>query len=205
MVIAVILIGIASGLPWWSFEVDATVVQYLPITQGVELGPFIATEWEYRVFPGTVLRRATAWPFWDFAESHPGYGHYTNVALFMSTLLVSSLGLSIFALISRRRPRTRMKGWPTVAEALALVLLLAVMAITAAGLPIAAGFDSFLGSMGRLKWGPSFGWYVAAVAASFIVLSTLIGWRIDRGLRGFCWDCRREVSGDVCGRCGSVQ
>lgn len=87
----------------------------------------------------------------------------------------------------------------------ALASSVAVVLVTFVAFPGVPGTASFLGSEGRLAWGPRVGWFLVLFAAALLAASLALGWRLDRLFRGRCWKCLREVAGDRCDYCEAAQ
>ncbi|MFQ6013163.1 MAG: hypothetical protein ACE5LS_05920 [Thermoplasmata archaeon] len=204
MAVGLLLVGAGTLLGWWGLETDTSNIPYRA-SQGVEFGPWLATEWTFIILPGAILRRAVTMPWWEFVGAHPEFAGYSTIAILLSSLYLAAAGLTLYALVRRRAPGPRRNGWPTLAQAVALIAVIAAFVIATLGLPAVAEASSFLGSSGRVQWGPRAGWFVALVAPLFLGASTVYGWRTDRRLKGLCWKCHRPVPADPCEYCGMAQ
>lgn len=100
-----------------------------------------------------------------------------------------------------------MKGWPTIAEAATLVLVLAAVMVAYVGFPFYGHLPSFWGSTpdDTVFWSPALGWFFAVFAVILTAGSSFIGHQVDRKLVGVCWFCFRPVTGAKCDHCGSIQ
>ncbi len=203
LVVALILVLIAGRLSWWGFVMDTSQPPYTTST-GADFGVWGAEEWYLAILAGAVYRDAEGLAWWDFVRIHSEFAAYGTVALVLSALWTASLLTGGIALRFRFKPRSRMRGWPTVFQGVAVGVLATGLAVAAVGLPIAADL-SFAGADGRLTWGPGLGWFAACSAVGFLSLATVLGWRSDRSVKGLCWKCYREVSGRVCEYCGATQ
>ncbi len=202
LAIGLILVLIAGALPWWGFAMDTSQIPYVG-SAGTDFGVWGAEEWQVAILPGAVFREATL-VWWEFVRVHPEFADYGTVALVTSTLWTSSLLAGGIALRFRFKPRSRLRGWPTVLEGIAAGVLALGIAIAAAGFPMAADL-SFAGTAGRLTWGPKLGWFATVAAFGLFSLSSVLGWRSDRSLRGLCWKCYQKVSSTVCEYCEATQ
>ena len=203
LAIALILVLIAGALPWWGFAMDTSQIPYVG-SAGTDFGVWGAEEWQLAILPGAVFREAKALAWWEFVRVHPEFADYGTVALVTSTLWTSSLLAGGVALRLRFKPQSRLRGWPTILEGIAAGSAAVGIAVVAVGFPMAAGL-SFVGTAGRLTWGPRLGWFAAVAAFGLSSLSSVLGWRSDRSVRGLCWKCYRKASGPVCEYCGATQ
>ncbi len=204
VLVALILVVLASLTPWWGVVLDTTRPGYAS-SSGVDFGLWSAEDWDFAALPGTVFRRSTVLPWWDFVVEYPEFAAYDDTAILLLALWGGTLALSLYALLSRRVIGPRGRGLPTVAQAAALIAVAAMVILTAVLFPAVADTGSFFGVDGRLSWGPKVGWFVCLAALPFLFFSTAIAWGTDRRLRGHCWFCFREVSGEVCEYCGKHQ
>lgn len=204
MALAMVLVVAGAILPLWGFTVDTSRIPYTS-GEGVDFGLWVGEKWDSALLPGSVFRRATALLWWDFVVEFPEFSRYGDAVPPLLILWAGTLGLTLYALYFRRTSLPRMGGWPTRAQAAALILLLTALVLSAYLLPAVADLGSFFGVEGRMSWGPKIGWFAGLLALSLLVLSTWIGWSTDRRLKGRCWHCDREVSGDVCEYCGKHQ
>lgn len=202
--LALFLLLVASFVPWWGFQEDRSRPPFTSF-EGVDVGPWMAEEWVYRVSAAGAYRRGEALFWWELAGDEPEYAGYVSFAPILLGLWGASLGLGLIALAARFRPGGRMGGLPSVAEGAAAAFSGAVVVAAFLGFPEAMGFSSFQGSAMALAWGPKIGWFLAAGASGLFSVATWLGWRTDRSLRGLCWKCFQEVRGDVCPHCGASQ
>ncbi len=204
LALAVLLLVVSGILPWWGFTLDTSVIPYNS-SEGTDFGPWVAEEWGFQILPGSARRESLWLAWWDFVVVRPQYSEYGTFAGAVEPLWIGAVLAGGGALAVRAKPRSRMKGWPTVLQGTAAASIVIVLAATALVLPGVAGYPSFLGGAGAVTWGPKVGWFVGLASVGLLSLSTALGWRTDRALKGLCWKCYREVSGPMCSYCRASQ
>jgi hypothetical protein len=204
LVLAILLLGISGFLPWWGFAVDTSEIPYNS-SEGTDFGPWVAEEWLFQIFPGATSRDSLSLAWWDFVVVRPQYADYATIGAVAGPVWLAAFLMAGVAFAYRAKPRSRMKGWPTVLQVAAGAAIATGLGITAWGLPQVAGYPSFLGVAGLTSWGPKVGWLVALASLGFVSLSAGLGWRTDRALKGLCWKCYRAVSGPLCEYCQAPQ
>lgn len=204
LALAVLLLVVSGILPWWGFALDTSEIPYNS-SEGTDFGPWVAEEWRFQIFPGASKRDSLSLAWWDFVVVRPEYADYGTFAGAVEPLWIAAILAGGGALAFRAKPRSRMKGWPTVLQGTAAASIVIVLAANALVLPGIAGYPSFLGGMGAATWGPKVGWFVGLASVGLLSLSAALGWRTDRALKGLCWKCYREVSGPMCSYCRAAQ
>ena len=208
---ALALLVLASFLPWWGFQV-VTVDPRRPVVfeKAIQFGPWLTTYWSATLSGGSYSGfsvDSTPLLWWQFPRGFSNHAAYTPVSASLCGLWSSAFFLVVFAFWARSVPRSRLKGWPTVAGATAAILLIAAIVVAILGFPLLGGYPSFAGALPNdtVTWGPGLGWFLLIGAAVLGVASTVIGRRVDRRLVGVCWYCFRGVSGPYCEHCRSIQ
>ena len=214
-----LFLGFALGLlllsipmPWWGIENH--VPQPRPATfieQTVHFSPWMSTYW-YSIV-SVSARGAGFWiegtplVWWEFPTAFPQYAAFTPASGIVTALWSATFLLAVVALWTRAQPRRRMRSVPTLLEALAGGCLFAAILYSVWGFPSLGQFPSFYGvsADGNVFWGPGAGWYLAIAAFVLVAGSAVVGFTVDRGLRGPCWSCHRPMAGPTCGFCGSIQ
>lgn len=204
LALALLLLGISGFLPWWGFAVDTSEIPYNS-SEGTDFGPWVAEEWRFQIFPGSTKRDSLTLAWWDFVAVRPQYADYAVLAAVVDPVWIAAVVMSGAAFAFRAKPRSRLKGWPTILQVAAGAAIALGLAFAAWGLPGVAGFPSFLGVAGLTTWGPKVGWLVGLASLGLLSLSAALGWRTDKALKGLCWKCYREVSGPLCNYCQAPQ
>lgn len=203
LALALLVLLIAGLLPWWGFTVDTSRIPYRT-SEGTDFGPWFDEEWQFQLLPGTVRRTGVSWVWWDFVAVRPQYATYATSALLVSSLWTLAVLTMVTSLVFRVKPRSRLRGWPTVFEAIAAAAVGSAVVVAALGFPLGTDF-SFVGEASDTTWGPKLGWYLALVVAALASTSTSLGRTADRTLRGKCWKCYRPVTEPVCAYCSTPQ
>ena len=200
LAVALVLLVASGVFSWWGTTRETSRFSYISF-RGLDIGPFMAEEWEIFYFPGSIYRPYRIFSWWDFAAIHPEYAGYGLLAAAWMSLWLAALTLATVAFLARGVPRSRMKGLPTSFQALAALALIASILLVILVLPATVGFPTVSGAEGVFAWGPRLGLFLALSAAALLSITSTVGIVVDRALRGRCWKCHRAASGRMCAYC----